>query len=123
MAIRHWLVLGGLLGLLAMAQAQNEQPTAPARLRVSSGVAESLKIHDVPPKYPKEALEKGLEGDVILQAMIDRKGNIASLKVAKGDPILAEAAMEAVKKWKYRPYVLNGEPVEVLTTIKIQFHM
>ena len=123
MVIRHFLVLGTLLGLLVPAQAQTEQKTPPARLRVSSGVAEGLKIHNVTPKYPREALEKGLEGDVILQATIDRKGNIASLNVAKGDPILAEAAMEAVKKWKYRPYVLNGEPVEVLTTIKIQFHM
>ena len=123
MAKLYFLVLAGFVGLFAAAQTQTEETPQPARLRVSSGVAEGLKIHDVMPEYPKEARDKGIQGDVILQAMIDRKGNIASLKVAQGDPILAEAAVKAVKQWRYRPYLLNGKPVEVLTTIKIQFHM
>ena len=123
MTIRQFLVLAGFLGLVASTQAQTDPAAKPKNLRVSSGVAEGLKTHDVTPKYPKEAREKGIQGDVILQATIDTKGNITNLKVVQGDPILAAASIEAVKQWKYRPYILNGKPVEVDTTIKIQFHM
>jgi TonB family protein len=102
-------------------QAKPEEP--PKRLRVSSGVAEGLKIHDVTPRYPVEARQQRIEGDVILQATIDTKGNLGKLKVIQGDPILVAAAVDAVKQWKYRPYLLKGEPVEVETTIRVQFHM
>lgn len=123
MTFRQFLVLVGFLGLLASAQAQTDPAAKPKKLRVSSGVAAGLKTHDVTPKYPKEAREKGIQGDVILQATIDTKGNLTNLKVAQGDPILAAASIEAVKQWRYRPYILKGEPVEVETTIKIQFHL
>lgn len=123
MTKRQMLVLVGLLGLLVSARAQDDTAAKPKKLRVSSGVAEGLKIHAVNPKYPREAREKGIQGDVILQATIDTKGNITNLNAVKGDPILAEASIDAVKQWKYKPYILNGEPVEVETTIKIQFHM
>jgi len=92
------------------------------RLRVSSGVADGLKTHDVTPKYPREAREKGIQGDVLLKATIDTKGNIVNLMEVRGDPILVDAAIKAVKQWKYRPYMLKGEPVEVETTILIRFH-
>jgi TonB family protein len=104
-------------------QANPEQPPKPMRLRVSTGVAEGLKIHDVTPRYPAEARQQRIQGDVLLQATIDTKGNLVKLKVVQGDPILVEAAVDAVKKWRYRPYLLKGEPVEVETTIRIQFHM
>jgi protein TonB len=110
-------------GLAVLAGAQTEPVKQPSRLKVSSGVAEGLKTHSVNPKYPREARDKGTQGDVILQATIDTKGNVTNLNAVKGDPILADASIEAVKQWKYRPYMLNGEPVEVETTIKIQFHM
>jgi protein TonB len=55
--------------------------------------------------------------------LIDTKGNIVNIKVVKGDPILVAAAVDAVKKWKYRPYIFKGEAVTVETTIRIQFHM
>ena len=95
----------------------------PLRLRVSSGVAEGILVHKVPPIYPREAKEKKIAGDVILQAVIDIKGNVADLKLIHGDPLLAESSMAAVRQWKYRPYLLNGEPVEVETTVKITFHL
>jgi periplasmic protein TonB len=123
MAIKQFLVLAGFLSLLVCAQAQTDPAAKPKKLRVSSGVAEGLKTRNVNPKYPREAIEQGIQGDVILQATIDTKGNLTNVKVAQGDPILAKAAVEAVQQWRYRPYVLNGEPVEVETTIKIQFHM
>ena len=123
MAKRQFLILVGLLGLLVSAQAQTYTVAKPKKLRVSSGVAEGLKTHDVTPKYPREAREKGIQGDVLLQATIDTKGNITNLNAVQGDPILVEASIKAVKQWRYKPYVLNGEPVEVETTIKIQFHL
>lgn len=109
------------MGLAVLAAAQTAK--TPKRLRVSSGVAEGLKTYDVNPKYPKEARDRGIQGDVFLQAQIDTNGNVSDLKVLKGDPILAEASMEAVKQWKYKPYLLDGEPVLVETTIKITFHI
>lgn len=93
------------------------------KVRVSSGVAEGLKVHDVSPVYPREARKNHVQGDVILRATIDRQGNIADLKLVSGEPILADAAVEAVKQWKYKPYILNGEPVEVETQVLIRFHM
>lgn len=104
-------------------QAKPEQPPRPMLLRISAGVAEGLKTHDVKPRYPVEARQQRIEGDVLLQARIDTEGNIGKLKVIQGDPILVAAAVDAVKQWRYRPYILKGEPVEVETTIRIQFHM
>jgi protein TonB len=123
MAMKRFLTVLAFMGLAVLAATQTDPATKPKRIRVSSGVAEGLKIHDGQPKYPKEARERGIQGDVVLQATIDINGNLINLKAVQGDPILAAASLDAVKKWKYRPYVLNGEPVEVETTIKIQFHM
>jgi protein TonB len=123
MAKQRFLAVVALLALAALALAQPDPAPKPTLLRVSSGVAERLKIHDEQPQYPREAREKGIQGDVILQARIDTKGNLANLKAVQGDPILVKAAVDAVKKWKYRPFILKGEPVEVETTIKIQFHL
>jgi periplasmic protein TonB len=111
-----------LLGLGILAAAQTD-PSKPMRLRISSGLAEKMKIHDVQPGYPMTAREHGIEGDVILLATIDRQGKVSNLRVSEGNPILADAAVGAVKHWKYKPYLLNGEPVEVETTVKVRFHM
>jgi protein TonB len=120
MPITRFLALPALVVLAALAVAQDNPP--PKHLRVSSGVADGLKIHDEQPHYPREAQEKGIQGDVVLQATIDTKGNLTNLKAVQGDPILVKAAIDAVKKWRYRPYILKGEPVDVDTVIKIQFH-
>jgi len=123
MKMPRFLVLATLMVLAMPVLAQTDPPAKPIRLRVSSAVAEGLKTHDVQPKYPHEAREKGIEGDVLLLGTIDTKGNIIDLRAVQGDPILITASMDAVKKWKYRPYKLKGEPVEVETSIRIQFHM
>jgi protein TonB len=87
-------------------------------------VAEGLKIHDVQPAYPREAREKRLEGAVRLVGIINQQGNMTNLRVIEQpDPLLGEAALKAVKQWKYRPYLLNGEPVEVETQILVRFHL
>lgn len=123
MAKRQFLLFLACLGLAALAAAQTEPAKQAPSLKISSGVAQSFKTHDETPIYPPAARNAGIQGDVILQATIDTKGNIASLKAVQGDPILVKASIEAVRHWRYKPYVLNGEPVVVQTTIKVQFHL
>jgi protein TonB len=78
----------------------------------------------VPPIYPPEAKEKKLEGIVRLRAIIGRDGAISNLTVVEAtDPIFIDAAKAAVERWKYRPYILNGEPTDVETTITVNFTM
>ena len=98
-----------------------QPPKTPKKMRISQGVADALIVHRVQPNYPSKAKEKRLTRDVILQVEIDRSGNVDSVKVLKGDPILAEAASDAVKQWKFKPFLLNGEPVELETTVKVAF--
>ena len=93
------------------------------RIRVSSGVAEKQLRHDVNPAYPREARKNHITGDVLLRVIIDRQGNVANVVVIKGDPILIDSAINAVKKWKYRPYILDGEPIEMDAPILIKYQM
>ncbi|MBZ5504875.1 MAG: energy transducer TonB [Acidobacteriia bacterium] len=102
MGTKHFLILAVCIALSAVALAQSDQPVK-QRVRVSPGVSQGLKTHDVTPQYPHEAREKGIQGDVILGATIDEKGNVAALKLLQGDPILAKAAIEAVKQWNSGP--------------------
>jgi len=95
----------------------------PQALRVSQGVAQGLIVKRVQPTYPPHALQTRLDGPVQLQAVIDKAGNISNVKVLSGDDILARAAVDAVRQWKYKPYFLNGEPVEVQTQITINFKL
>jgi protein TonB len=71
--------------------------------------------------YPPDARDQRIQGVVLLQATIDKEGNVASLQLITGHPLLAPAAIEAVKQWKYRPYLLNGNPLEVNTQIQVNF--
>jgi len=95
----------------------------PFHLRVSQGVAEAHILHKVQPHYPEAAKAQHIQGDVILGFAIDRTGHVANLHFVQGDILLGEAALDAVKQWIYKPYLLNGEPVEVETTAKISFRM
>lgn len=88
-----------------------------------SHMDEGSLIHDVKPVYPRIAVESRTEGTVILHALISREGAIESLQVVSGHPFLAHAAVDAVRQWRYRPYILNGEPVEVETQITVNFHL
>lgn len=94
----------------------------PQRVRVSQGVTQKMKISDVAPIYPTEAKQAGIQGLVVLGAVIGKDGTVQSLKVLNSpSPALSQAAMDAVKQWKYRPYVLNGTPIEVDTQITVNF--
>jgi protein TonB len=78
-------------------------------------------IRRVEPQYPVIAKQLGVQGAVILKAIISRDGNIERVEVASGQTLLARAARDAVQQWKYRPYLLNGEPIEVETEITVNF--
>jgi protein TonB len=94
---------------------------APKRIRVSAHVAEANLIHDVTPQYPPEAGRERIEGTVVLMAVIGKDGSVRDVQVVSGLPLLAQAAIEAVKQWRYKPYSLNGEPVEIDSRITINF--
>jgi len=114
--------MGGVMGsILSSTPTVAPKIATPQRVRVSSGVVTGLKVRDVKPNYPPLARQARIQGVVILQAQISKEGNIESLQLISGHPMLAPAAIEAVKQWKYRPYLLNGEPVEVDTTIQVNF--
>ena len=82
---------------------------------------EGYLVKQAQPVYPHMAQIAGVQGDVVLQAMIDREGNIVQLQAVSGHPMLVPAALDAVRQWRYRPYRLNGEPVEVETQITVRF--
>src|SRR6266566_4517677 len=78
-------------------------------------------IHRLQPAYPPLAVQTRTQGQVVLRAVITREGTIENLQVVSGHPLLVRAALEAVRQWRYRPYVLNGEPVEVETQVTVNF--
>jgi len=111
-------VLGGIISSTPVAV---PKVATPQRVRVSAGVTQGLLIHKVQPNYPPLARQARIQGAVILQAEISKNGTIENLHVISGHPMLAPAALDAVKQWRYKPYVLNGEPVEVETQVTVNF--
>ena len=91
------------------------------KVRVSSGVAQGLLVHQVTPQYPPLARQARIQGTVVLQAVIGKDGTVQNLHVLSGHPMLTQAAVDAVRQWRYKPYYLNGEPVEVDTQINVNF--
>jgi periplasmic protein TonB len=90
---------------------------------VSQGVSQGLLFKKVAPSYPQNALRMHIDGTVELLATISKDGNITHIKVLSGDAQLAKAASDAVKQWKYKPYLLNGEPVEIQTQVTVNFKL
>ena len=90
---------------------------------ISTGVMEGMLTYRVMPRYPPVAVAIHLSGTVVLQATISRSGAIENLRVVGGPALLEQAALDAVKQWRYRPYQLNGEPVEVETTVNVEFKL
>jgi TonB family protein len=94
-------------------------PTPTGRVRVGGRVAANNLVTTVPPVYPQAAQDANVRGAVVLEAEINKEGKVMNLKVIDGHPLLIQAAIEAVKQWVYRPLMLNGQPVEVVTTITV----
>lgn len=94
----------------------------PQRVRVSGGVMQGLRVSSVAPVYPEMAKAERVQGAVVLAAIIGKDGSVQSLHVINtASPLLNQAAIDAVKQWKYRAYILDGNPVEVDTTIAVNF--
>ena len=89
----------------------------------SQGVSQALLIKRVQPNYPSEARLAHIQGDVLLKALIDRDGKIMDLTLVSGHPLLAPAALDAVKQWEYKPGLLNGQPVEIEAQITVTFDL
>ena len=94
---------------------------APHSIAISAGIAEGMIIHKTAPTYPRFAQEAHISGRVVLKATINKQGNIEGVQVLSGPKILAPAAVDAVKTWKYRPYMLDNQPIAVETNITIVF--
>jgi protein TonB len=90
---------------------------------ISAGVAEGMLIHRTDPVYPEFAKNAHVSGTVLLGGEITKTGSLAGLHVLSGPPVLRGPALDAVKNWRYRPYMLNNQPVEVQTTIKVIFSL
>jgi len=98
-------------------------PPPPGPVRIGGLIREPRKIVDARPVYPAAARAARIEGKVILEAIIDERGNVDRLRVLESYPFLDAAAMDAVSKWRYSPTLLNGVPVPVLMTITITFRL
>jgi protein TonB len=102
----------------------NSAPTPVLQaVSISQGVSQGLLVKKTSPGYPANALRMHIEGPVELLATISKKGDISTVKVLSGDASLARAATAAVKQWKYKPYLLDGAPVEIQTQITVNFKL
>jgi periplasmic protein TonB len=114
--------MGGVIGgIISSTPVAVPKVATPQRVRVSQGVSQGLLVKKVQPAYPPLARQARIQGQVILQAEISKDGSIENLRLISGHPMLAPAAIEAVKQWRYKPYMLNGEPVAVETTVMVNF--
>lgn len=117
-------VIGGIISSTPVAAPPPPPPPkveAPKRIRVGGQVQAALAISRPQPIYPPLAKQARIQGVVRLEAQISKQGTIENLKVVSGHPLLVQSALDAVRQWRYRPTVLNNEPVEVITTIDVNF--
>jgi protein TonB len=92
-------------------------------IRVSQGVTQGLLLKRVQPVYPQAAMQMRVQGAVQLQAVIGKTGSVSNIKLLSGDPVLGKAAIQAVSQWKYKPYYLDGEPVDIQTQVTVNFKL
>jgi protein TonB len=113
---------GGVLGgVLSSTPAYVPPKPNVQRVRVSQGVTSGLLVKKVQPEYPPLARQARIQGSVVLKAVISKTGHVEGLQVVSGHPMLTSSAISAVKQWQYKPYILNGQPVEVETNITVNF--
>lgn len=122
-------VIGGIIGSVPTAAPppppppvkKVEKPPTPQRIRVGGNVQSAKLIRQPKPAYPPLAKQARISGTVRFQAIIGKDGTIQNLQLISGHPLLVPSATEAVKQWVYQPTLLNGEPVEVVTQIDVNF--
>ncbi len=118
-------VIGGIISATAVAppppKVEAPKPVAPQRIKVGGNVQKANLIHQPKPVYPPLARQARIQGTVKLNAIISKEGAIEQLTLVTGHPLLVPSAMDAVRQWRYKPTLLNGEPVEVITQIDVNF--
>ena len=112
-----------IIGVPAAVAPPPPKPTGPTRIKQGGNVQEAALTVKTNPIYPPLARQARIQGDVVLHAIIDKDGRVSELQVVSGHPLLVQAAVEAVKQWRYKPTLLNGDAVEVDTTITVHFSM
>ena len=115
-------VLGGIIGGIGGAPPPPPK-AAPQRVRVGGNVQQAKMVRMIQPTYPAIAKQAHIQGSVILHAIIAKDGTVQELQLMSGPPLLVKAAMDAVRQWRYQPTLLNGDPVEVDTTISVIFSL
>ena len=99
-------------------------PQGPHRVRVGGNLIPAKLVYKIDPEYPQDTQSRGVQGDVVLRAVISVQGRVLSLtSISAPDQQLVDAAMKAVREWRYQPSLLNGEPVETVTTITVNFEL
>jgi protein TonB len=121
-------VVGGVVGGIPEAPPPPPPPPTPepapkGPVRVGGQIKEPTKIRNVPPVYPEVAKQARVQGVVVLEAVISPAGEVTNVKVLRGSPLLDDAAVSAVKQWRYSPTTLNGQPVAVVMTVTVNFRM
>ena len=119
-------VFGGIPGQGIIGGAALPPPpkaAAPSRIKQGGNVTAASILTQTKPVYPALARQARIQGSVVLHAIIDKDGKVAQLEVVSGHQLLVQAALDAVKQWRYKPTLLNGDPVEVDTTITVTFTM
>jgi periplasmic protein TonB len=116
-------VFGGIpgQGMVAAVAPPPPKPAAPTRVKQGGNVTAASILTQTRPLYPPLARQARIQGNVVLHAIIDKDGRVGELQVISGHPLLVQSALEAVKNWRYQPTQLNGDPVEVDTTITVSF--
>ena len=104
-------------------QGSIEQAQAPQRIKVGGNVQAAMLVNKVSPVYPEQAKTAGIQGSVTLQIVIGKDGSVETVTPVDGHPLLVAAAQDAVKQWVYKPTLLNGQPVEVSTTVTVPFDL
>lgn len=106
----------------ALAAARDEQPASKSgTISVKSGIMQNQIVHKVTPTYPPEAKKAHIQGKVVLEAIISKTGEVENLKVVSGPKELQQSSLDAVRQWLYKPYLMNGQPVEVKTTVNVTY--
>lgn len=119
-------VIGGILGDMGRVIPSPPRPKLVAHrgpYRVGSSIQQPQLIHEVQPVYPILAKDERVQGDVVIDSVIDPKGNVAEMKLVSGNPLLVTAAFDAVRQWKYQPTLLDGRPVPVEMEVSVHFSL
>lgn len=114
-------VPGGVLGGIVGGLPAEAPPVEPTYVRIGGNIKAPKLVHRVPPEYPMLAQQARVKGIVILEARVDAKGLVTSVDVLQGNPLLDDAAVAAVRQWRYQPLLLNGEPRPFVLSVTISF--